>query len=766
MLIPDGVAFGDADLTNCDREAIHIPGSIQPHGVLLVVDRHDLSIEQTAGDTKLLLGIDPERLIGQGLSALLDRDTLAFVVAHLDMRAVRIAPVVRLGIVPRSGAITQDLTVSAQGRTVLVEFEPARRAPTSSGDPIAQLKVLLSSLAETSTLDECCAAAAIALRAATGFDRAMVYRFQPDETGVVIAEDLEAGLVPYLGLHYPASDIPKQARELYLRQWLRAIPDTHYVAAVLRPARNGRSAGPIDMSDCGLRSVSPIHLQYMRNMGIAGSLSMSVVCNGGLWGLLVLHNQATPRYVAADLRVACETFAQVFSLQIEAKTLLEQSIRRITARGIREAVVARLSGAADVGEELASRELLRYVDATGVAAFVSGKLHTFGFVPGDAHLVLLMQWLDGIDRLVFSTDCLAAAYPAAAEFADRVSGLLAVALTRTSRDYVLWFRAEYEITVSWAGDPSKAVMVGDHGGRLTPRESFAEWRELMRRHSAPWSDIELEAADALRINLLENVLTAADRALRDREAAYQRLRATNLQLERSNRDLEDFAYIASHDLKAPLNGIDSTALCLEEDLRDTLSDESRKLLELMRSRINRMNVLLDDLLTYSRIGRTDPSVGDTQLADIFPNIIGLLRPPAHVRIRVEVEPAVIVTAGQQLEQVLRNLISNAIKHHDKPSGEVIVSAERTGDFVQFVVRDDGPGIAPQFHEKIFQLFQTLKRRDDVEGTGMGLAIVKKLIERQNCQIMVHSEGDGRGTEFRFQWPASQPAADAKETSHA
>jgi PAS domain S-box-containing protein len=251
----------------------------------------------------------------------------------------------------------------------------------------------------------------------------------------------------------------------------------------------------------------------------------------------------------------------------------------------------------------------------------------------------------------------------------------------------------------------------------------------------------------------------------DRKLSELSLRDKNQQLERSNRDLEDFAYIASHDLKTPLGGIKSAASWLEEDLQN-LSDESRKLLGLMRSRINRMEKLLDDLLTFSRIGRTDAVVSETRLADIFASIVEVLNPPAHIQVRVEGELPVIVTASAQLEQVLRNLINNAIKHHDKPHGEVVLSATRVGDFVEFIVRDDGPGIPPQFHEKIFELFQTLKRRDEVESTGMGLTIVKKLIERQNCRITVHSEGNGTGTEFRFQWPASSTTTCFKEPTNA
>jgi PAS domain S-box-containing protein len=251
----------------------------------------------------------------------------------------------------------------------------------------------------------------------------------------------------------------------------------------------------------------------------------------------------------------------------------------------------------------------------------------------------------------------------------------------------------------------------------------------------------------------------------DRKLSELSLRDKNQLLERSNRDLEDFAYIASHDLKTPLSGIKSAALWFEEDLHD-LSDESRKLLGLMRSRISRMETLLDDLLTFSRVGRTDTAVSEAKLADIFAGILEILNPPAHIKVRAEGELAVIVTASAQLEQVLRNLIGNAIKHHDKQNGEVVLSAKRVGDFVEFVVRDNGPGILPQFHAKIFVLFQTLKRRDEMESTGMGLAIVKKLIERQDCRITVHSQGDGTGTEFHFRWPASPSTIHAKEPANA
>jgi signal transduction histidine kinase len=299
------------------------------------------------------------------------------------------------------------------------------------------------------------------------------------------------------------------------------------------------------------------------------------------------------------------------------------------------------------------------------------------------------------------------------------------------------------------------LIKGEIENRALPRAL----RHSIERHRMQLATDLVHAQVQARTAELREVNVQLRAEIAARDAAERELRTNNQHLSRSNRDLEDFAYVASHDLRAPLGGIDSAAKWLEEDLHDSLSDESRKILGLMRSRITRMEKLLDDLLTYSRAGRTDTAVGEINVADIFENIVEVLTPPAHIQVRAEGGLPVIVTAGAQLEQVLRNLINNAIKHHDKQNGEVVVSGKRVGDVVEFTVRDNGPGIAPQFHDKIFQLFQTLKRRDEVEGSGMGLAVVKKLVEQQNGRITVHSRGDGTGSEFRFGWPTEASCYD-------
>lgn len=524
----DAIRFGEVDLTTCDREPIHIPGSIQPHGVLLVVDRQGLAVEQAAGDTRLMLGVDSQHVLDQSVAVLLDDEAAAFVRAQLDAPARFVAPITRLGVRSRSGSLPLDLTLHAVDRTALLELEPARRTMTSAGDPIAQLKTLLAAVQVTASVDESCAAAATALRTATGFDRAMVYRFLPDLSGVVVAENARAGLESFLGLHYPASDIPQQARELYRRNWLRTIPDVDYVAAPLTPSVNRRTRQAIDMSHCALRSVSPIHTEYLRNMGVSASLSASIVCQDRLWGMLVLHHYS-PRHVSADLRIACETFAQMFSLHVEAKTQAETSVLRLEARRAREELVGSLTDARDIGAVIASWDLRAYLGASGAVVYLEGRQHLIGQTPAAGDIDALVAWLNGINRPLFATEHLAALYAPAAAFPGLASGLVAVGLSREPRDYVLWFRPEIGLTVRWAGDPSKSIKVGPLGARLTPRGSFAEWLEETRMQSAPWSEVDLEAAEALRVVLLECVLRGVDVARR--EQVFEETRAMAEQLE-------------------------------------------------------------------------------------------------------------------------------------------------------------------------------------------------------------------------------------------
>jgi light-regulated signal transduction histidine kinase (bacteriophytochrome) len=509
------VRFGEADLTTCDREPIHLPGSIQPHGMLLVIDRQTMTVEQVAGDSLRFLGLAPAALLGADVINRLDPAAAAFVRDTLLASTPNVRPTLCFGVTARGGASMLNLTLHAQDRTALLEFEDALVVSPAPVSPLIQLKGLVAAVQHSVGLEDCLAVAATAIRQMTGFDRAMVYRFLPDGAGVVSAEDVKEGLESFLGLHYPASDIPRQARELYRRNWLRAIATVDYDPAPLLPALNPRTGGDIDMSHCDLRSVSPIHLEYLRNMGVCASLSVSIIFNDRLWGLLVLHHYA-PRIVPTEVRVACETFGQILSLQIESKVQASDALLREDARVIRDALVARCSQADDFAGSIASPELLELVNATGAAVILDESIRTVGATPTATQLVSLVDGLNHINQALFQTDHAAVCFPDSSAYATTASGILAITLSRAAREYVVWFRPESRATVRWGGDPAKPINVGGHGVRLTPRGSFAEWLESTRLRAFAWSDIELETAEALRVSLLEVMLQRMDRARRER----------------------------------------------------------------------------------------------------------------------------------------------------------------------------------------------------------------------------------------------------------
>jgi chemotaxis family two-component system sensor kinase Cph1 len=523
----DGTQFGKIDLNSCDREPIHIPGSIQSHGVLLVVGSRDLDIRQFAGDTRLLLSVGPEDMAPLSLPDLFDEQVIERV-AGRPLAPASGSPAVLLGITSRTGRLPLDITIHSQdghqGPISIIELEQGRCGAIAVGNSLSQVRSMLAALQSSGSFEACCIAAAAQVRAAIGFDRVMVYQFLHDGSGRVVAEDKADRLESFLGLHYPASDIPRQARELYRRNWLRLIPDVGYTPAPLHPleaAPEDLACGrPLDMSCCALRAVSPIHLEYLRNMGVSASMSISIVMRDQLWGLIACHNHA-PRYLTADLRASCELFGQVFSLHLEARIEADAARERLQARSVHEALAVRLPVATDIRAALVSGEvtLLDLIPAGGVAVWLDGEFATLGETPPDDFLSGLVAWLNELDRPVVDAFHFGAVYPPAIPFSAIASGMLAISLSRQPADYVMWFRPEAVRSITWAGDPRKLVEDGPSGERLMPRKSFDAWREEVRNQSTPWSAVEIDSAQAFRGWLLESVLRQVDLARKEREAA-------------------------------------------------------------------------------------------------------------------------------------------------------------------------------------------------------------------------------------------------------
>jgi light-regulated signal transduction histidine kinase (bacteriophytochrome) len=389
---------------------------------------------------------------------------------------------------------------------------------------LATVQRMLAELGSTSSLAGYHQACAEQVRSLTGFDRVMIYRFLEDGSGTVIAETKSEEMESYLGLHYPESDIPKQARELYRTNWMRSIPDVSYTPLPLHPETNPSTRAPLDLSHSVLRSVSPLHVQYLKNMGVGASMSLSIVHRDQLWGLIACHHR-TPHFAPCDARAACEIFAQVYSLQLESRLHAETYEYSLQQRSVHQQMVTRLAR-----EEHLSDGLIRYrpnlldlIQADGVAVWVDGEFGEVGHTPGAAAVQSLVRQLDQReDEGVFSTACLAEEVPECAGVLGDTAGLLALSVSRARKDYILWFRREIVETVTWAGNPTKAIQKVGTEERLTPRASFAAWRETVRGRSRPWQPNEIEAAQALRLSILEVVLRRIDQVARERAEAQER----------------------------------------------------------------------------------------------------------------------------------------------------------------------------------------------------------------------------------------------------
>jgi len=531
-----GIAIASVDVTNCDREPIHIPGAILPHGAMLVLDAGTLEVLQAAGDTSRLLGVPLGELLGQSAAVLFRPDqieNLHSLVAALDLVKPRHLLDPQLRVIADQPL---DASLHRSAGSLVLEFEAADPSDRFAADPLAGVQEMVRGFEVSPSLQALCQLAAERVRDVARYDRVLVYRFMRDGSGWVIAESREPHLTPFLDLHYPAADIPQQARALYVNNWLRLITQVNYDAAPLVPAANPQTGEPLDMSQAILRNLSPIHREYLRNMGIDASMSISIICGGKLWGLIACHHYS-PRILPRHLRAICELFGSMFSLQLEAREKGDQFDERLASRMVLQNLMLNLASADNYAAGLTNEtpNLLDYIHGGlpaangtiqgGVAVSVKGQLTFLGTTPDQSHIQDLIEWLnthvsksDGL----FSTDRLGEIWPPGAAFADVASGVLVISVSQELSDFIVWFRPELVGTSAWAGEPVKLVTSGPNGDTLSPRKSFEVWKETVRGRCLPWTQADLDAAFDLRVSLLHVVLRRINTAAQERKRATER----------------------------------------------------------------------------------------------------------------------------------------------------------------------------------------------------------------------------------------------------
>lgn len=512
--------FPPVDLTNCDREPIHILGAVQPLGFLVALTQ-DWMVARASANVEQFVGHSAAAMIGRPAS---DFFTAAARHAMRNRLAILRGPdaVERMfGCVLVEDGEPCDVAIHMSGSHIIMEAEP--RGDIEHSDASNTVRSMINRLDQSPDLESFFREGARQVKALTGYDRVMVYRFADTGAGEVIAEAVRPGIGTFLGLHYPATDIPAQARELYRRNLLRVIADVEAQPVPIVPQvdQDGR---PLDLSLAVLRAVSPIHIEYLKNMGVRASMSISILVDGQLWGLFACHHYA-PRRLSFERRSIAELFAQMFSMRLESRERQEAMEVERRARQISD----QLLGAVASDESLLnSPEWLRdiltgVIPADGIGVWIDGAYSCVGSTPSAEDFAAIVRALNTqAAGTIYATDHIAGLTPEAERYASRAAGLLAIPISRTPRDFVVLFRSEMVRSVRWGGDPHKPVEYGPNGPRLTPRASFEEWKELVENRSRPFTSAELRVAETLRGTMIEVVLRLTDEASQQRQAANER----------------------------------------------------------------------------------------------------------------------------------------------------------------------------------------------------------------------------------------------------
>jgi light-regulated signal transduction histidine kinase (bacteriophytochrome) len=654
-----------------------------------------------------------------------------------------------LGSVPFDGR-TWDVAAHWQGEHVIVEYEPGGPAASMIAPIYTVARELLPMLQQADSVPALCEIVAREMKRLTGFGLCLIYRFDSDGHGEVLAERPEPGYDSYAGHRFPASDIPAQARELYRANHIRLIPTADYDPVPLLAASGAPDPAGTDLSFAALRSVSPVHLEYMRNMGTLASMSVSLVVGRRLWGLISCHDRA-PRHLPFQTRVACEHLGRLLSLQIQAQEDNADVAQRLALHQRVLTLVALMAESDGTLQRLVEPDLSlpQLAGATGAAVVLNDSCWTIGEVPPPDAVRKLAHWIVARNEDLFSTDRLPEVWEPGEDLLPGCAGVLAISISQVHRHAVLWFRPEIVQTIRWAGDPRKTL---PSAGRIHPRQSFDSWQEHVRGRSAPWLPAQHAAVAELRLALLALVLRRAEE-----------MAGHAVELGRVNKELEAFSYTVSHDLRAPMRHIAGYVDLVMEDNADKLDQRAQRYLHHVKDAASYAGQLVDALLDFSRLGRSGlrPSMVDTRV--LVEDLVEELRQQERGRV-IEWEiasPLPRLWADPLLLQVaVRNLIANALKYtRGRSPARIRVAAASTPGGSGLEISDNGVGFPMKYVGKLFGVFQRLHRAEDFDGTGIGLANVKRIVERHGGSVWARGEPD-RGATFGFVLPPHSHNNDA------
>ena len=716
------------DLTNCDKEPIHIPGKIQSHGFLIAVNKQNLSISYTSENAGDFLNEQAKNLLNKPLAVVND------FIKQQDPE-FNIEDLLKLGIIrgnfdaisPHPVELAGNpfyLIISASVNNWLLEFEPV----TLQYDIQSSIGRSASAMLQGKSVSALLSGAALEVKKLIDYDRIMIYKFLDDGHGEVVAEEKEASLEPFFGLHYPASDIPKQARELYKLNLTRLIADVNQPDA---PIITFKENEPLDLTNGGLRAVSPIHIQYLKNMGVQSSFSISLISHGELWGLIACHNYS-PKFIDYKAREGSKLIGQILSSALEYRQDEEEA-----------EVVAQFKDTANVLSEHLTRDkylfeaitghkrtILDATTASGVAIIFENELKTIGEVPADEDIRELAEWLNNTtDESIYYTHRLSEIHSPAKKYKEIASGILSCTLNKELGEMIIWFKPEQITTVNWAGDPEKPVNPDENGLlNLSPRKSFETWSQVVNNTSEKWRAEEISSVLRIREIIITDINKKANE-----------IRLLNEKLQAAYEELDTFSYTISHDLRTPLTSIKTyTELLLKNK---SIDDNGKKMLDRILHGANKMNFLIKEILNLARVGRSDIIFETVDM----PLLLKEIETEVWNAFKADKTELVLgklpdlMGDRTMIAQVFTNLIGNAVKYSstvNKPRIEI--SAHVDGEETIYAIKDNGIGIDNRYYDRVFELFKRMDNVKDIDGTGVGLAIVKRIVERHNGRVWFDS----------------------------
>lgn len=795
-------------LQQCAEEPIHIPGKIQPHGYLMAIDKYRLRIKAVSDNLHEVCSVHPKDLLNASLEEVFSKELCSTMQRLAQGDTLKQRNPYKLEWVSASfcqlNPQQYQLLIYPSGESmVLLEIEPQpSEGKLNKGDELGQhYEKVFQFLNEQDSEQQLFERVVAYIKEFTSYDRVMLYKFDEEWNGAVIAESVDNQYDPFLGLHYPTTDIPAQARELYKKNLLRLIADVQYEPVFIRSAEKEE----LDLSYAQLRSVSPMHIEYLNNMGVRATLVISLVVEGELWGLLACHHYQDAKFVSYQERKLLEHIARLFSYQIHIKQQKAVTERMNYVQNVLAQIEAELNLGKSLQEVLIHSEqhnLLSINSSMGAALRYKGTIYTVGDCPPEAQIERICEWVESKmgDQPLYQSHHLIEEMRLSREEDQQIihksSSLLAVRLFDQFKEYILWFKPEKKEIVNWAGNPEKAVKkdASGKGFKLSPRDSFEKWQETVQGKGEEWTEADLEAAMRLRRSVINAALAESERIRMKNEnlegqnsELEQRLLAQYYELDRANQLLKkeialnkqnqqrlveakelaeqmnqlksNFLANMSHEVRTPLNGILGISSIIEEEAGDS---EIQNYAKMVRQSGKRLLHTLNDILDLSKIEakRIELDIKTHNLIPLIADQLGLLHYMSKEK-GLELEPrfAKDVISSQIDEekfiQVINNLLSNAIKYSDE--GTILVQVEESylddQAYALISIIDEGQGIDPEFMPHLFDAFQQESHgwRRKAQGTGLGLAITKKLVEMHNGQITVESE-KGKGSTFQVYLP--------------